>query len=134
MIYKSGFQKAALRYGYKRSQSGATALVEQRLLAPAGRARSAAAGAGRRRRSSGGGGEREVRTQGRRPVCGGRRRGRGRGREAGGGAADAAAEPERRLLRLRAERVWGREQKMERRRRWSAVGGCQALCLRTVLG
>ena len=35
------------------------------------------------------GGEREVRTQGRRPVRGGRRR----GREAGGGAADDAAEP-----------------------------------------
>ena len=63
--------------GHKRSQSGVTALVEQRLLAPAARRpRGAAAGPGAVDGPAEAGGEREVRTQGRRPVCGGRRRGR----------------------------------------------------------
>ena len=71
--------------GHKRSQSGATALVEQQLLAPAARRPRAARGARRAAQPQGpgavdypeeAGGEREVSTQGRRPVCGGRRRGR----------------------------------------------------------
>ena len=64
--------------GHKRSQSGATALVEQRLLAPVARRPRAAQpqGPGALDGPAGAGGEREVRTQGRRPVCGGRRRGR----------------------------------------------------------
>ena len=77
--------------GHKRSQSGATAFVEQRLLAPAARRPRAAQpqGPGAVNGPAEVEGEREVRTQGRRPVCGVRRR----GREAGVGAADAAAEP-----------------------------------------
>jgi hypothetical protein len=82
-----------------------------------------------------------VRTQGRRPVCGGRRR--GDWREAGRGAADAGAEPgtappslrpkpERRLRGLRAEREWGREQKMRRRcledKKRRRLSGCVPQC------
>ena len=102
----SGFQKAALsaRFSAKRTGSaslwGISAPKAARppwwssgcwLPLPAGRARRAAQpqGPGAVDGPAEAGGEKEVRTQGRRPVCGGRRR----GREAGGGAADAATDP-----------------------------------------
>lgn len=92
--------RVTLRLRHKRHRSGAAALVKQLMLAPAvplltGRTRRAVqpTGAGAVDGPPEAGGEREVRTQGRRPVCGRpESRARGDWREAGRVAADDDAE------------------------------------------